>query len=143
MTFQAPPESSRYGTSALTLADLEIEMSAVGLQISGQLIADGAIHRVPSSTKKRDTAGWYAIAILDNGLIFANYGDWRSGEKYKWSSREPGAFTAQEMCDLERHRASVNVAREQMRAEAAQDAWARWTPTQWCSRVCSELPGQI
>jgi putative DNA primase/helicase len=128
MTFQAPPEERSYkDTPQATLADLKAEMADFGLQFEGPPEADGEIHRVPSSLNKKDKAGWYVVAALDNGLIFANYGDWRIGEKSKWSSRLESTYSAEDRFALEKHQAKVKAERKRVHAEAAQDARSMWS----------------
>jgi len=131
MVFQAPPPEThdRFAHAPqLTLDDLAVTMSAFGLRLPGQPIADGEIQRVPvaSSKTNNDIAGWYVIFIMDNGLVFADYGDWRTGKKAKWSSREPATFTAEENAEFEQHKVKVKAERDRQHGEAAKEAYEIW-----------------
>ncbi len=72
-------------------SDLIAEMQSVGLNIDF-LNLSGDLVRVPVQAsngvrpdKANEKSGWYVINVIDNN-IFANYGNWREGAEYKWSS---------------------------------------------------------
>ncbi len=129
MTFQAPPpDIPRYTTDNRTIDDLTTELAAFGLKIPGAPITDGEIHRVPvpSSKTNGDKAGWYAIATYENGLIYADYGDWRENKQHKWRSRDEKTFTAIELAAIKQQQDKVRAEREKLHADAAEDAKKIW-----------------
>lgn len=98
------------------IADLSNEISKIGGTLSGPMIIDGEFHRLPEQGKKRsDDAVWYVVRDLDNGLIYANYGNWRSGEQCEWNSR--GDIRQLSSSD----RAAIGMARQDVEAKRKTD----------------------
>jgi phage/plasmid primase-like uncharacterized protein/RecA-family ATPase len=109
-----------------SLSDLMAEMEQVGLIVKGLPIEDGEIHRVPVQGSKRKPDGWYALHRTDNGVYFANFGNWRTGEKHKWCSRDRVHLTQSDLDSIKRHKEKVRRELEQQYREGAERAKAIW-----------------
>lgn len=88
------------------------------------VVGDSKFHRFATSKRGRDDAGYYKY--YDDEFPGGFYGDWRTGEKFNWSTRE-----VSEMSPAERERfEQVKAVRERKdaeeRAEAIAGAQKRW-----------------
>lgn len=103
------------------------EMAVRGLEVNGEIIADGKIHRytVPGD-KARSNAGWYVMHVNPD-FSAGSFGSWKTGDKFEWCSR-----SQKEMTPKERD-AYKKVIEEQRRArEAEQESlWAECRA--WCA----------
>ena len=68
-------------------------LKAAGLRCPSLPVVDQRFHRVPTSNKPRDKAGWYIADELEDGNIYALYGCWRNGWEDKWNSRQNGKLS--------------------------------------------------
>lgn len=57
-------------------------MQSAGIDFSGELVADGRIHRFSTNRNKKDKAGWYILHI-DN-IPAGCFGDWRTNFSRNW-----------------------------------------------------------
>ena len=99
--------------------DLIAEMQAIGLNV-GFLNTTGNLVRVSVTAtsgvrpdKGNEKSGWYVINVVDNH-IFANYGNWRTGTEFKWSSVAVNKLTPDQRQDLQ---AKIKQAQEEARQE--------------------------
>ena len=80
-------------------------MQAIGLNV-GFLNTTGDLVRVSVTgfgvrpDKGNEKSGWYVINVVDNH-IFANYGNWRTGTEFKWSSVAVNKLTPDQRQDLQ------------------------------------------
>ena len=72
---------------------LDQVLKAAGLRCPSLPIVDQRFHRVPTSLKKNDTAGYYIASELEDGHIYVLYGCWRNGWEDKWNSRQSGKLS--------------------------------------------------
>ena len=68
------------------LSDAIAPLIGAGLKISGSLIDDGEIHRVPTIEKPRKRHGWYVVSTLPSGAKTVFFGNWATGLSQAWSS---------------------------------------------------------
>jgi len=69
--------------------ELNEAFHAAGIPPPIELILDGQIHRFSTNGDSTDTAGWYVISeIPDLDLQLGYFGDWRTGARGEWSSRD-------------------------------------------------------
>src|SRR5438094_9434520 len=107
-------------------------MRAHGLDPGGRIIADGEFHRWKNSTSK----GWYVINE-DFDHAWGAFGNYRTGEQWKWSSRRRAErMTARELADVRaEQRRKVNdeaeraEARREWGAGKARAVYKWWTRT--------------
>jgi putative DNA primase/helicase len=86
---------------------------------------DSRVHRFATSKSGRDDAGWYRLH--DDDFPAGSFGDWRTGEKFSWHSREVHQMSTGERQRLEEVKVEREKADEIERAEAAAAAAkARW-----------------
>tara|TARA_R100000388_G_scaffold34479_1_gene26715 strand:+ start:12211 stop:14034 length:1824 start_codon:yes stop_codon:yes gene_type:complete len=88
-----------------TDTDLLTEMNNFGLKVS-HLDISGQLVRVMVSAssgvrpdKSNEKSGWYVIHQVGDH-IFANFGNWRTGQEQKWSSTKNSNLTQREREDL-------------------------------------------
>lgn len=69
--------------------ELNEAFHAAGIPPPIEIIPDGQIHRFSTNGVSTDTAGWYVISeIADINLQLGYFGDWRTGTRGEWSSRD-------------------------------------------------------
>lgn len=89
-------------------------MSAAGLTVPRNIIADGRLHRFAPNGKGSDDAGWY---VLHSDSIPAGaFGDWRSGLEKKWCADVGRRLTDKESAAI---KALQDNARKLRQAESA------------------------
>jgi putative DNA primase/helicase len=88
------------------------------------IIGDGKIHRFATSISGRDCAGWYKFH--DDEFPAGAFGDWRTGEKYKWCAREVHKLSVAERRRLEEVKSERERKEAEERAEAIDGAQKRW-----------------
>jgi phage/plasmid primase-like uncharacterized protein len=88
------------------------------------IVGDGKLHRFSTSKRGRDDAGFYVFH--DDEFPAGTYGDWRSGQKSKWRSREACEMSAQDRERLDQVKAARAKKAEAERARAIAEARARW-----------------
>ena len=70
-------------TSVLSISEqIRRAIVAAGLPPPERIIADGKIHRFPTSGKRSDSAGWYVL--FDGPVPAGRFGCWRTGVNEKW-----------------------------------------------------------
>lgn len=89
-----------------------------------EIVGDGKIHRFSTSATKHNDAGWYLFH--DDDFPAGSFGDWRTGEKFKWRARE-----TREMSQQERERLEALKAEREKKIEAAYSAAAASANKQW------------
>lgn len=105
-------------------------MKDIGLTIDTP-IANGQIHRVPVAGKK-GKPGWYG-AMYVNGKIFGSYGNWSTGEKYKFKNGGNGSSTLTKeeravITLLSKNQREEKVLQQQKVAKKSQKEWERLPP---------------
>jgi putative DNA primase/helicase len=110
------------------MADLSNEISKIGGSVNRPLIIDGDFHRVPEQGKKpSDDAVWYVVRELDNGLIYGNYGNWRTGVHCEWNSRgDARQLSSSERAYIDKARQDVEAKRKIDNEKAASKARQQW-----------------
>ncbi len=107
---------------------------AQGVEISGEAVGDGKIHRVPHSDSKRgEKDAWY-ILFTDGDIAAGAYGCWKGLEfTTTWHADTGRTMTWQEQADhkrrMDRAKADAQAEREVHRQEAsarASDDVSRW-----------------
>lgn len=112
-----------------SIADLANEISRVGGALSGSPTINGEIQRLAEHGKKTgDDAIWYVAHELDNGLIVANFGNWRSGENCDWNSRgDVRQLTATDRSKIYRAKLDLEDKQKETHKVAAENATKIWT----------------
>jgi phage/plasmid primase-like uncharacterized protein len=110
------------------MANLSREISKVGGVLKGPPIVDGEFHRLPELGKNRsDDAVWYIVREMGNGLIYASFGNWRSGEQCDWNSR--GSFrqlSSSDRAAVGQARQGIEIKRKSEKEKAALEAEHQW-----------------
>ncbi|BCA55313.1 hypothetical protein W02_24530 [Nitrospira sp. KM1] len=103
-----------------------------GLTPPSVIHADGKIRRFASNGEPEDDAGWYTF--FEDGVPAGAFGCWRTGVKYKWSSKSDAQMTDAERQQYRRRLETVKHQREheeqRRHAEAAIRARAIWDQCQ-------------
>jgi putative DNA primase/helicase len=115
------------------MADLSNEISKVGAVTTGLPIIDGEFHRLPEQGKKpSDDAVWYIGRELDNGLIYVNYGNFRTGEQCEWNSRgDTRQLSSSDRAAIDKARQGIEAKRKadnEIAASKAEQKWQNATP---------------
>lgn len=112
------------------IADLRDAMRANGIDVRGDIIADGKIHRYYAEGDRRGSRNAWIVLHTD-GTPSAGFGSMRGGEKFKWSARGSKPLTREERDKLRAEIAANKARREQVerdqRAEAAAAANRVWS----------------
>lgn len=85
-------------------------MLAAGLDYSGEVIADGRIHRFKAKGD-RDRNSWYVLHL--DGIPAGEFGCWKRGFSETWRLGGGETLTAAERVELDRKRQQQQVEREQ------------------------------
>ena len=108
--------------------DFRAAIEAASLPPPEQIIADGKLHRFPTSDKRGDDAGWYVLHV-DN-IPAGAFGCFRGGFEQKWCAGIGRAFTAAEKSQFRERMEAARRKREadqaQRHAAAAKRAQAIW-----------------
>lgn len=125
--------ANRTSDRALNLGEiidgLRVAMLDAGIEPPSSIIADGELHRFPTSSRPGDTAGWYQLHA--DGRPSATFGDWRSGITGRWSAagRHVGSDGDRAAAAQAREVAAGRSAREaQRRTAAALAIWGTCLP---------------
>ena len=112
------------------------QIAGFGLLISGELVIDGCVHRVPTVESPRDKKGWYVLHEWlrdDQTWIVGSYGVWsannENGQKIKLdgaklSSEESAALRARLQADRKRALAAKKAIAERAALRARQ-VWSK------------------
>ncbi len=79
-----------------------------------ELIIDGKIHRFSTNGKRSDKAGFYSFWDHGNGFVAGFFGDWRSGLRKTWHSKQGQRLSESE---AQKVKEQVSKAREKLRRE--------------------------
>ena len=103
------------------LRKFKANMAEKGLQID-EIIPDGKIHRfqVVNGSGKPASGGWYVY--FADGCPSGAFGNWRTGEKWSWCSKNKQDLTQAEREAFKRTMADVKHQREKVEAEQHQKA---------------------
>jgi P4 family phage/plasmid primase-like protien len=106
------------------LIDFSSELTSSGLNVKGEPVVNGEIHRVPElgSKKAGDLAGWYIAFSTNNGHIHARFGSWRSGNSEKWSSISRNKYSPDDRAAIKRITDTMNIERGRNQAVVAKQA---------------------
>ena len=74
-------------------------LRAAGL-VLGEVIADGNIHRCPTTSKPSNNNGWYIAHAVP--FQYVCYGDWATGEKNSWTARKVSSSSQKEKEEFNR-----------------------------------------
>lgn len=103
-------------------------IAASGLTPPDEIVADGKLHRYPSSGRRDDDAGFYVFH--DDGIPAGAFGCWRAGINETWAARSEHTLTDSERAQ---HRARIAALKRQREeeerrrhAEAAAEARRIW-----------------
>lgn len=128
-TFRCPTQIGQPVSQRDALAELFSVLAAAGLNVKGVPVANGEIQRVAEirSNKKDDDAGWYVVNELDNGLMYANYGCWRSGLQGDWNSRgNTQTLSPADRASIKKAKKNIERRRSADQAVAAENARYQW-----------------
>lgn len=92
------------------IREFQAELEKAGI-IATEVIADGHIHRCATSDKPNSRNGWY-ILHGDEPAV-ALFGNWRTGERGKWTSRNGTAQTPAERALFRKRLEEIQKLREQ------------------------------
>jgi putative DNA primase/helicase len=103
------------------LRKFKANMAEKGLLID-EIIPDGKIHRfqVVNRIGKPARDGWYVY--FDDGCPSGAFGNWRTGEKWRWCSKNKQDLTQAEREAFKRTMADVKQQREKVEADQHQKA---------------------
>ncbi|MFO1257259.1 MAG: toprim domain-containing protein [Gammaproteobacteria bacterium] len=99
------------------------KMLEVGITPPSLIIEDGQIHRFPTSSKSKDTAGWYILH--SDGIPAGSFGDWRTGVASTWCSKSKDQMSVQEWLAYCRLQADAKQKREHAQLQANNQARER------------------
>ncbi len=88
------------------------------------VIADGRMHRFPTSKKKRDTAGWYVFFM--DGIPAGEFGDWRTDIRHKWCAKRASEMSPAEKKQFAQQSAERERKAAEIREQTARNARSRW-----------------
>ena len=128
-----------YKGSSRSIADLIQEMNNNGLDIVS-LDTSGEVNRVrvkatPNTRPDRsgEASGWYFFYDNGNDNFFCNYGNWRTGETYKFSSVDTQYMSVQEQAkikqELDKRYKEQQERREENYREVAKEVQVRFQKT--------------
>lgn len=106
------------------VADFTAAMGTAGLTIPANITANGKIQRF-SLNGKNDKAGWYVLT-LESDFAYGAYGDWRSGETYKWCSESESKLTPDQVAKRKASDEALKKQQEEDRAAAAMECRKVW-----------------
>ena len=66
------------------------------------ILADGAFHRFSTNGEPSDDAGWYVASELEDGVIVAAFGCFRSGTKYKFCNTSTKKLSGEQRLTIKR-----------------------------------------
>jgi len=98
--------------------------AALGGFAPDALIADGRLHRFPTSRRRGDEAGWYKV--FDDGFPAVVAGDWRSGVKITVRIGNGQELTPAQREQFERIKREREAKQREVETEAARRARHRW-----------------
>lgn len=111
------------------LNDFRNAMSDAGLRFSGEIVADGKLHRfyVDGDTKGKEN-GWYVLHL--DGLPAGSFGSWKTGQKELWRAKSTRSLSPSERKELDKKIAAQKAQRDdeekRVQAEAARRAKDIW-----------------
>ncbi len=92
-----------------------------GLEIHGQVIPDGKIHRVQiGDDRKHKKNGWYVMHL--DGVPAGCFGSWRTGQTVTWCAKHASELTPEELEANRRRVEAAHALREEERAKLAESA---------------------
>ena len=101
------------------------EMTAAGLEFQGQIIADGALHRVKVNGDRNQNS-WYSLHL--DGIPAGSFGCWKRGIKETWCAVGTEELSESERAERDRkwkqQQAERDAERRRYQAEAATKAQA-------------------
>lgn len=118
------------------IAAFEGELVAFGLVLPrGGVVADGNIHRLDDGQhhRKRDGAGWYVLHETPTGLLYAAFGNWRTGAQGKWNSRGKATLRPADRKAIAEVRRKAEAERAEHYRQGAERAAAIWAAGKPCS----------
>lgn len=106
-------------------------LAGIGLLVD-QVLIDNEIHRVPVQGKK-GLPGWYVAKDI-NGKLYGSYGDWTTGEKYKFYNGESDSrsISDEDRMAMELLAAKEREEREKAQQEAAKQSFEVWEKAKPC-----------
>lgn len=87
-----------------------------------EIVADGSLHRF-SANGNHDLAGWYTL--FPDGVPAGAFGNWRSGLKVKWSSKEDSELTTKDRAEQQKRWRLAKELRDRGQAQRHQQAKAK------------------
>jgi putative DNA primase/helicase len=93
-----------------------------------RIVADGKIHRFPTSKDKRDDVGWYLFHNDDSPA--GEFGDWRTGEQHTWHANGVRKLSPADGTRIKELEAARERDRAEGHARAAQKARTLWDEAQ-------------
>ena len=118
-------ENFIYSHELKTVSDLISQMEADGLAVGSSVDMSGSVIRVPVRAtanvrpdKSNEKSGWYFIYDNGNGNFFAQYGNWRTSETYKFSSVNFDEYDPQEQLRI---RQEIDRLQEEEKAKRKQN----------------------
>ncbi len=103
------------------LAEIDAKLSAAPKEI----ISDDQIHRFSTKKAGRDDNGWYIFH--DGEFPAGSFGDWSTGEKFKWRARETSSLSEKERKRLQKVKVERAKMQEAAYAAAVASAFRRWS----------------
>lgn len=110
------------------------EMQGHGLPFSGQIVADGRVHRFRHPDDRGNRNCWYILH--DTGThLFGGFGCWKRDISVTWSSKDTRTFSDAEREQFRREQQAIRARIDQEQARTRQDAankaarlWAQACP---------------
>lgn len=91
-------------------------------------VMDGKIHRFDGEGRRGNKKCWYCF--YSDGIPAGSFGDWATGEKFKWSAKSEATMTASERKAFDECMELIKINRELEQAEryakAAKEALEEW-----------------
>jgi len=97
-------------------------MQSAGITPLGEIIADGRLHRFPTTGARGDDAGWYVLHA--DGIPAGAFGDWRSGIAGTWRADLGRRLTPAEEAEARRRIEKAKAEAEAERRKRAERAAA-------------------
>jgi len=92
--------------------DFRNAMSGAGIVYSGDVIADGKLHRFAADDDKQSKKNcWYVLHVT--GLAAGAFGCWQRGVSETWSAKPDSKYTPEEREQFRKQMAAIKVQREQ------------------------------
>jgi putative DNA primase/helicase len=89
------------------------------------VVADGKIHRFATKPNGRDDAGFYVL--FDDGLPAGKFGDWRTGDEFKWNAKSASTLPPEDKKRIEELKTQRKARESDAYAKAAEAAQRRWS----------------